>query len=80
MEGSEGLLSPRATHADDAGETRMRAMAVAREVQKEVRSKDPALDQRPRSSRDDPDFVRCARTFRPIPSPRCTDFAWCEHR
>ena len=36
---------------------RQRARAVAREVQKEVRRKDPALDQRPRTSKDDPDFM-----------------------
>ena len=38
--------------------SRATAMAVAREVQKEVRRKDPSLDTRPRTSRDDPEFMR----------------------
>jgi DNA repair protein REV1 len=41
--------------AGGAGEERARA--VAREVQREVRTREPALDTRPRTSRDDPDFV-----------------------
>ena len=36
-----------------------KAMKSAREVQKEVRRKDPTLDARPRTSRDDPEFMRC---------------------
>jgi hypothetical protein len=38
---------------------RTEAVRVAREVRKEVRAKDPALDSRPRTSRDDPEFMRC---------------------
>lgn len=39
------------------GAGRASAVAAARQVQKEVRRKDPALDQRPRTSKNDPDFM-----------------------
>jgi len=41
------------------GRVRARAVEVAQKVQREVRANQPALDTRPRSSREDPDFVRC---------------------
>ena len=41
------------------GRVRARAVEVAQKVQREVRANQPALDTSPRSSREDPDFVRC---------------------
>lgn len=52
-------MEERLTRTDMASpdKGRAHAMRAAREVQKEVRAKDAALDQPPRTSKDDPEFM-----------------------